>query len=86
MDDSDKLGLGLDEIIRSDRSSNRRGGRGGRRGFQARGGGRAVGQSNGFRTRGGGGLVTIFIFILLSFISGICLASNIQYTSRPLET
>jgi len=58
MADSDKLGLGLDDIIRIDRTSNRRGGRGGKRGFRARGGGsgRGIGQNNGFRTRGGGGL------------------------------
>lgn len=52
MADSDKLGLGLDDIIRNDRTTtNRRGARGGRGGFRGRG------QSNGFRTRGGGGLV-----------------------------
>ncbi|CAF2425554.1 unnamed protein product [Rotaria sp. Silwood2] len=56
MADSDKLGLGLDDIIRIDRTTTRRGDRGGKRGFQARGGGRGGGQSNGFRTRGGGGL------------------------------
>ena len=56
MADSDKLGLSLDEIVRSDRSMNRRGGRGGKRGFQGRGGGRGSGQNNGFRIRGGGGL------------------------------
>ncbi|CAM4757022.1 unnamed protein product [Rotaria magnacalcarata] len=56
MADSDKLGLGLDDIIRKDRSTTRRGGRGGQRGFHTRGGGRGGGQSNGFRTRGGGGL------------------------------
>jgi len=60
MADSDKLGLGLDDIIRNDRTSNRRDGRGGKRGFRARGGGggggRGIGQNNGFRTRGGGGL------------------------------
>ncbi len=67
MADSDKLGLGLDDIIRNDRSSNRRGGRGGggnKRGFRGRGtSGRGGGQTNGFRARGGGGLVNIFIFI-----------------------
>ena len=64
MADSDKLGLGLDDIIRIDGSTNRRGGRGGRRGLRARGGGgpsRGGGSfsdtSNGFRTRGGGGIV-----------------------------
>jgi len=56
MADSDKLGLGLDDIIRHDRTSNRRGGRGGKRGFRGRVGGRGGGQTNGFRTRGGGGL------------------------------
>jgi len=54
MADSDKLGLGLDDIIRLNRT-NRRGG-GGNRGFRGRTGGRGNGQSNGFRTRGGGGL------------------------------
>ncbi|UJR23463.1 hypothetical protein I4U23_026465 [Adineta vaga] len=56
MADADKLGLGLDEIIRIDNSSNRRGGK---QGFRGRGGartGRGGGQMNGFRTRGGGGL------------------------------
>ncbi|CAF0819099.1 unnamed protein product [Adineta steineri] len=62
MADSDKLGLGLDDIIRHDRTStNRRGGGGGgKRGFRGRGAGggagRQGGQMNGFRTRGGGGL------------------------------
>jgi len=56
MADSDKLGLGLDDIIRIDRTSTRRGGRGGKQGFRARGGGRGGGQTNGFRARGGGGL------------------------------
>lgn len=59
MADSDKLGLGLDDIIRHDRSSNRRGGK---RGFRGRTGGRGGGQTNGFRTRGGGGLVNIFYY------------------------
>jgi hypothetical protein len=88
MTDSDKLGLGLDDIIRIDRTSNsnRRGGRGGNRGFRGRGlGGRGGGQSNGFRTRGGGGLVNIFILIILAYMC-INLASNIKCTSRPLET
>ncbi|CAF3472773.1 unnamed protein product [Rotaria socialis] len=57
MTDSDKLGLGLDDIIRNDRTTNRRGGRGGggggNRGFRARTG---RGSANGFRTRGGGGI------------------------------
>jgi len=56
MADSDKLGLGLDDIIRSDRTSNRRGGRGGKQGFRGRAGGRGGGQTNGFRARGSGGL------------------------------
>jgi hypothetical protein len=73
MADSDRLGLGLDDIIRIDRTSNRRGGRGGggsgaKRGFRQRGGSRGAGNfsgtSNGFRTRGGGGLVNILILII----------------------
>ncbi|CAF1175496.1 unnamed protein product [Rotaria sordida] len=56
MADSDKLGLGLDDIIRMDRTTIRRGGRGGKRGFQGRSGGRGGGQINGFRARGGGEL------------------------------
>ncbi|CAF4769682.1 unnamed protein product [Rotaria sp. Silwood1] len=56
MTDSEKLGLGLDDIIRRDRNTNRRGGRGGQRGFQGRGGSRGGGQVNGFRAQGGGGL------------------------------
>jgi len=53
MADSDKLGLGLDDIIRLNRT-NRRGGRGGgSRGFRGRTG---RGGGNGFRTRGGGGI------------------------------
>ncbi len=62
MADSGKLGLGLDDIIRSDRTSNRRGGgggRGGKRGFR----GRVGGQTNGFQARGGGGLVSISIIL-----------------------
>ena len=54
MGDSDKLGLGLDEIIRNDRAGNRRGG-GGNRGFRGRTG---RGGGNTFRTRGGGGVVS----------------------------
>ena len=58
MADSDKLALGLDDIIRNNRGSNRQGGK---PGFRGRGGaGRGAGQTNGFRTRGGG-LVTMFI-------------------------
>lgn len=51
MADSDKLSLGLDDIIQKDRSNNRRGGGGNRgsRGRFGRGGG------NTFRNRGGGG-------------------------------
>lgn len=71
MADSDKVGLGLDEIIRIDRSSNRRGGRGGKRGSQGRGGGRGGGQSNGFRTRGGGGLVIHKFFYFYSCINAL---------------
>ena len=60
---SDKLGLGLDDIIRIDGSGGRRGARGGKRGLRSRGGGREDGNffggSNGFRTRGGGGIVSI---------------------------
>ncbi|CAF0805558.1 unnamed protein product [Adineta steineri] len=55
MTDSDKVGLGLDDIIRQDRSS-RRGRGGGNRGFRGRTGGRGGGGGNGFRTRGGGGI------------------------------
>ncbi|CAF0729082.1 unnamed protein product [Rotaria sp. Silwood1] len=56
---SDKLGLGLDDIIRLDRTTNRRGGGGGggrgggNRAFQGRTG---RGGANGFRARGGGGI------------------------------
>jgi len=52
MASSDKLTLGLDEIIRTDRTTNRRGGSGNRgfRGRTGRGGG------SGFRNRGGGGI------------------------------
>ena len=59
MADSDKLSLGLDDIIRSDPSRNRRGrgGGGGNRGFRGRGAG------NGFRTRGGGGIVSVGDFV-----------------------
>jgi hypothetical protein len=59
MADSDKLGLGLDDIIRTDRTTNRRGGN---QGFRGRTGGRGGGggRTNGFRTRGGGGLVISF--------------------------
>ncbi len=68
MTDSDKLGLGLDDIIRNDRTSNRRGGGGGNQGFRGRTGGRGGGRTNGFRTRGGGGLVNIILMIILRFI------------------
>lgn len=60
MASSDKLALGLDDIIRLDRSNNSRGGRGARRGNRGRpfsGTTRGGGISNGsFRTRGGGGI------------------------------
>jgi hypothetical protein len=71
MADSDKLGLGLDDIIRLDRTTtNRRGARGGTRGFRARGGAGVsrgsnnfTGTNNSFRARGGGGIVnTHFCF------------------------
>jgi THO complex subunit 4 len=52
MADSDKLALGLDDIIRSNRATNRRGG-GGNRGFRGRTG---RGGGSGFRNRGGGGI------------------------------
>lgn len=64
MADTDKLALGLDDIIRLDRSKSSRGGRGARRGGN-RGGNRGrpfsgnsrgTGMNNGFRTRGGGGI------------------------------
>ena len=55
MANSDVLGLGLDDIIRMNRtSSNRRGGRGGNRGMRGR---PSRGGNNAFRTRGGGGVV-----------------------------
>jgi len=55
MADANKLGLGLDDIIRLDRTTNRRaGGRGGgNRGFRGRTG---RGGASGFRNRGGGGV------------------------------
>jgi len=56
MADSDKLGLGLDDIIRINRTTNRRGGGGGgrgNRGFRARAG---RGGGNAFQARGGGGI------------------------------
>ncbi len=68
MANSDKLGLGLDDIIRHDRTSNRRGGRGGKQGFRGRAGGRGSGRTNGFQARGGGGLVNIILMIILRFI------------------
>jgi len=59
MADSDKLGLGLDDIIRLNRT-NRRGGRGGgNRGFRGRTG---RGGGNGFRTCGCGGIVSFYLF------------------------
>lgn len=64
MADTDKLSLGLDDIIRTDRSSNRRGGK---QGFRGRAGARPTrggGQTNGFRTRGGGGLVIERLFFM----------------------
>ncbi|CAF2317111.1 unnamed protein product [Rotaria sp. Silwood2] len=56
MADSDKLGLGLDDIIRLDRTTHRRGGGGrggGNRGFRGRTG---RGGANGFIARGDGGI------------------------------
>jgi len=83
MADSDKLGLGLDDIIRLNRT-NRRGGRGGgSRGFRGRTG---RGGGNGFRTRGGGGIVSFFLFILI-YLNSFYLASNNKFSrSRSLET
>lgn len=81
---TDKVGLGLDDIIRNDRTSNRRGGK---RGFRGRGGGgRGGGQMDGFRARGGGGLVNNLILFILIYVFLIYLASNVKCTSRPLET
>lgn len=58
MTDSDKLGLGLDDIIRRERPANRRGGRGGgNRRFR---GGSGRGSASGFRARGGGRIVRNF--------------------------
>lgn len=54
MADSDKLSLGLDEIIRKNRPFNRRGAGGNRGRMGGRGGG-----GNQFRTRGGGGMVCL---------------------------
>lgn len=59
---TDKLNLGLDDIIRMDRSSNRRGGRGaggngGNRGMMRGRPNRGAGGNGAFRNRGGGGLV-----------------------------
>ncbi len=61
MADSDKLGLGLDDIIRLNRTNRRggRGGGGGNRGFRGRTG---RGGGNGFQTRGGGGIVSFYLF------------------------
>ncbi len=82
MADSDKLALGLDDIIRSNRATNRRGG-GGNRGFRGRTG---RGGGNGFRTRGGGGIVSLFESSF-DFSYSFTLASNNKYTSsRSLET
>ena len=53
----DKLSLDLDEIIRSDRPNNRRGGGGNNRGFRGRMG--RGGGGNAFRARGGGGMVCL---------------------------
>jgi hypothetical protein len=82
---SDKLGLGLDDIIRSDRTINRRGRGGGNRGFRGRTG---RGGGIGFRTRGGGGLVSFFKIFYFDFSNSFYLASNIKSTSssRSLET
>jgi hypothetical protein len=84
MADSNKLALGLDDIIRLDRTANRRGGGrgGGNRGRTGRGGG------NRFQNRGGGGIVSCFFFIFyFDFSNQFYLASNIKCTSRrSLET
>lgn len=76
MADSDRLALGLDDIIQLDRSKgNRRGmGRGGNRGMRNRPTGataRPNNNFNGFRTRGGGGMVRwdMFIGIVLELFS-----------------
>ena len=66
MADIDKLSLGLDEIIRLNRTSTRRNDN---RKFRTRGGGRRSGQNNGFRARGGGGLVTICFALILCLYS-----------------
>ncbi len=68
MADSDKLALGLDDIIRKDRTGNRRGGGGsggGNRGFRGRTG---RGGGNAFRTRGGGGIVCILDHLFQSIL------------------
>lgn len=52
MTDTDKLGLGLDDLIRLNRTTNNR--RGNNRPFRNRG--RPASNNNGFRNRGGGGI------------------------------
>lgn len=55
---ADKLSLGLDDIIRAEGSTHRRGRGSAIRGSRGRGGGGGRGGSSGFRTRGGGGIVS----------------------------
>ena len=79
---SDKLGLGLDDIIRLDRGTDRRGGgRGGNRGRGARGVG------NQFRARGGGGIVRGCSSHICIWLFSFFVASRIEHAgSSPLET
>lgn len=87
MANTDKLAMGLDDIIRTNRTANRRGGKPGFRGRGGAGVGRGAGQSNGFRTRGGGGgLVTTFAQPARASLIDLPLAAFVQSTSGPLET